>query len=109
LEFLQAAGFERAALNNNVTAASKQGIVLCFITEHGVELLVELDFDARRQLFGQTLAQLVDLCCSGSRVGCFAVGSCKRYACLYRRSRRRWRHEVNAVGINFDDLRATFG
>src|SRR5437016_13052765 len=102
LELLQAAGFERAALNNNVTAAGEQSIVLCLVAEHGVELLIKLDFDTMGELLGQTLAKFFNC-----RAGILP-------AILDRRPGRspynfsiRW-NKVDAVGIDFDDLRAVF-
>ena len=70
-------------------------------------MLVELHLDAGRHLFGQTGAQFFDLRCSGDRVGrtetrSIHAGLCGRHA---RLSIRR-RHEVNAIRVHLDDLRA---
>src|SRR5581483_12374087 len=46
LEFFESARFERATLDNYVAVFRKECVVLRFVAEHGVELLVELDFNS---------------------------------------------------------------
>ena len=58
LEFFEAARFERAAFDDDFAVASEERVVLRLVAEHGVELLVEFDFDAGRQFFRETGAAL---------------------------------------------------
>ena len=84
LEFLEPARFQRAAFDDDVAIAREERVVLRLVAEHGVELLVELDFDSRRQFLAP------------DRVAKFA-----RHLLISS----RW-NEINAIGIDFDDLRA---
>ena len=81
LELFQPARFQRAAFDDDLAVAGEERVVLRLVAEHRLELLVEFDLDAGRQFFGQCLAQFI-----GVRV--------------------RRRDEINAVGVDLDDLRA---
>ena len=56
LEFFEPARFERAAFDDDFAVAGEERVVLRLVAEHGVELLVEFDFDSGRQFFRQTCA-----------------------------------------------------
>ena len=58
LEFFESTRFQRAAFDDHVPIFCEQRVVLRFVTEHRVELLVEFDFDAGRQFFGETALKL---------------------------------------------------
>ncbi len=62
----------------------EEGVVLRLVAEHGVELLVELDLDAGRKFLRQFAAELLGIAAAARR------------------------DEVDAVGIDFDDLRAAW-
>ena len=82
LEFLEAARFQGAAFHDDFAFFCEERVVLRLVAEHGVELLVELDLDAGWEFFRQLAAEGLGL------------GAARR-------------DEVDAVSVDFDDLRAS--
>lgn len=69
---IQAPRFKRATFDDDLAAFCKQSIIFRLVTEHRVELFVEIDFDSVRQFLCQSVVQATDLFSrSGSRAGCF--------------------------------------
>ena len=81
--FSRPAGFQRAAAQGQLAFGIEQGIVLRLVGKHRLVLRVEFHVDAGRQDLGQSRLQID-----------------------HRAGLRR--HEVNAVGVDLDDLRAEF-
>ncbi len=100
--------FERTALDDDFAFVGEERVVLRLVAEHGVELLVELDLDAGWQFFREAGAQIFDHCADMSAVAAGlrrATGDGGLKAALQHRG-GIGRDEVDAVGIDFDDLRA---